>query len=154
MYASPRLTGAILLAAVVLSGCKKVPAPAEWFGGQPDHGRSRYAGIGIYSPGQPWTRMVAAQQAKETPAAGTIDDQAIIVVVDSSTGEVRSCGDMTGYCVGMNPWKTPLARAQLAPVDLVRSNDPDVTVRPAKSPPHSRLTRRHRSKVAQSIEPQ
>jgi hypothetical protein len=67
---------------------------------------------------------VAAQQAKETPAARTVDDQAIIVTTDSVTGEVRACGDLTGYCIGMNPWKTPLAASQIAPINLTEHEKP------------------------------
>ena len=32
------------------------------------------------------------------------DDEHIIVVLDSHTGEVRQCGDHSGFCVSMNPW--------------------------------------------------
>ena len=128
--------GIVLMAALSMSGCRKL-APAEWLPGQ-EHGHARYAGIGIYGPGKPWTRMVAAQQSKDTPAAKPIDDQAIIVVVDSVTGEVRACGDLTGYCIGMNPWKTPLASSQIAPINLTQHQKPDdpdltVTVAPAES---------------------
>ena len=120
-----RTIGFCLLGALALAGCK--PRAAELFGAPADHGHGRYAGIGIYSPSQPWTRMVAAKQAKETPAAKTVDDQAIIVVVDSRTGEVRSCGDLTGFCIGMNPWKTPLAAGQIAPVQLTQHLRPQET---------------------------
>jgi hypothetical protein len=116
MPTKPKLILAVF-AAQAAAGCH--PEAAGWFGG-PGASQGRYAGIGIYSPAQAWTRMVAAQQAKETSAARTVDDQAIIVTVDSQTGEVRSCGDMTGYCVGMNPWKTALASSQLAPIHLTQ----------------------------------
>ena len=118
-------------AAIVLAGCKPMSAAAPEVVG---HGR--YAGIGIYTPGEPWRRVVATQQAKDTPAARPIDDQAIIVVVDSVSGEVRACGDLTGYCVGMNPWKTPLAASQIAPINLtehVRAAQP-VEASPSASP--------------------
>lgn len=136
-----RTVGFVLLAAFCLAGCKK--GGLVWSGGEPEHGHGRYAGIGIYAPAQPWTRMVAAQQAKQTPAAQTIDDQAIIVVVDSATGEVRACGDMTGYCIGMNPWKTPLAASQLAPINLTQhakqlvSSAPEAESAAPASPPDS-----------------
>jgi hypothetical protein len=55
---------------------------------------------------------------KGRPTARQIDDQAIIVVEDSRTGEVRACGDLTGYCVGMNPWTLPLSAARHAPVAM------------------------------------
>lgn len=72
--------------------------------------------------------MVAANTPKETPAARTIDDQAIIVVIDSDTGEIRGCGDLSGYCIGMNPWSKALTAAQIAPINLtehVRPPKPD-----------------------------
>jgi hypothetical protein len=108
----------VVLAAFALGGCKKAAAPEEWFGLWSGQGHARYAGVGIYSPGAEWTKMVTAQQSKDTAAAQLVDDSAVIVVVDSHTGEVRGCGDMTGYCVGMNPWKAPLPAGQMAPVSL------------------------------------
>ena len=119
----------VVLAALALGGCKKRAATdaTEWFGLSFGHGHGRYVGVGIYAPETPWTRMVAAQQKAETPAAQPLDDQAIIVVVDSATGEVRSCGDLTGYCIGMDPWKTPLAAGHLAPIDLTEHAGKDHT---------------------------
>ena len=152
--------GVVLVAALSMGGCRRL-APPEWLPGQ-SGGHARYAGIGIYGPGKPWTRMVAAQHAKDTPAAKTIDDQAIIVVVDSITGEVRACGDLTGYCIGMNPWKAPLVSAQIAPINLTeheKPNDPDltVTVAPAESSAPAHTSKRAKgsgSEVAESSEHQ
>jgi hypothetical protein len=106
------------LAALALGGCKKNPASDAWLGLSSDQGHGRFAGIGIYSPGAGWTKMVAGQPASDGPAAQLADDDAVIVVVDSRTGEVRGCGNMTGYCIGMNPWKGPLPPGQVAPVPL------------------------------------
>jgi hypothetical protein len=116
----------ILIAVSALAACAKKAegaADAGWspFGTTAKPGR--YIGVGIYNPGEVWTRVVHAQP----PAQGTMkpaDDQAIIVVVDSKTGEVRSCGDLSGYCVGMNPWKTPLPAEQSAPI-VVDTAKPD-----------------------------
>jgi len=83
------------------------------------HGR--YAAVGIYQPGDGWTKMMVDQQTPGADAARQLLDQAVIVVTDSQTGEVRACGDMTGYCVGMNPWKTALTGAQIAPIRLKAS---------------------------------
>ncbi len=64
-------------------------------------------------------KQVAANAAPNDPAAAKLDDDGeIIVVVDSQTGEVRQCGNMTGYCVGMSPWSTALATAQTAPLHV------------------------------------
>jgi hypothetical protein len=75
-------------------------------------------GVGIYSPGESWTHVLDAQKASQGPAARPIDDQAIIVVEDSQTGEVRACGDLTGYCVGMNPWSVSMPAARRSPIAL------------------------------------
>src|SRR5258708_7014775 len=85
------------LASLSLAACK----PADWspLSGAEQHGR--YLGVGIYGPGKPWTRMVADQTSKSDAVARPIDDQVIIVVADSQTGELRACGDLTGYCIGM-----------------------------------------------------
>ncbi|SRR5258706_8958137 len=120
----------ILTAAAIavgcLGGCNK-PAPSDTLLGR--HGR--YVGLGIYSPGESWTRVADAQPPKQdTPAARHIDDQAIIVVADSDTGEIRACGDMTGYCVGMNPWSHPLSAAQQAPINLTRHVQPPPAAEP------------------------
>ena len=119
MTSKLRTACCLLVAACALVGCKPISAAED--GAVP---RSRYQGIGIYTPRDAWTRLTANQQAKDTPAAKPIDDQAIIVVVDSMTGEVRACGDLTGYCIGMNPWKSPLATAQVAPVNLTEHVKP------------------------------
>jgi hypothetical protein len=107
------------LALWCLTGCK---GPGEPSSAEHDHGR--YVGVGIYAPQAQWSKMTAAQQANAAPAARPIDDEAIIVVVDSTTGEVRECGDLSGYCVGYNPWRTPLSPGQTAPVSLTEQVQP------------------------------
>jgi hypothetical protein len=85
-------------------------------------GPTGYVGVGIYTPSVSWQRLVEAsaptsEQAAPNPAlARKIDDQVVIVVQNSRTGDIRACGDMTGYCVGMNPWAKP--PGQLTPVSL------------------------------------
>src|SRR5579872_3886441 len=105
----------LVVAALLLGGCQKRGATLASSG---HHGR--YVGVGIYTPATPWTKLAAASGSASPAAARLADDQAIIVVVDSDTGEVRACGDLSGYCVGMNPWRAGLARAQTAPVDLTQ----------------------------------
>jgi hypothetical protein len=123
------IVGATAIAAAGLAAChgQTVSQNANHHG--------RYVGIGIYQPRESWTRMVAGAAAKPTAAAQTIDDQAIIVVEDSDTGEVRACGDMTGYCIGMKPWAKPLSPAQLAPIDLTEHAKPPSDAPPASSAP-------------------
>ena len=111
-----------------LSGCHKkaadmaasdLPAAADdpgFLGLGSKHGR--YAAIGIYSPGQSWSKLVVQSHPSDPLAARLGDDQAIIVVSDSQTGAVRACGDLSGYCIGMNPWKAQLVDGEAGPIQL------------------------------------
>lgn len=80
------------------------------------HGR--YLGIGVYQAGSMWSRMVQANRPADPATATTADDEQVIVVVDSHNGEVRQCGNLTGYCIGMNPWQAPLGQGQGAPIPV------------------------------------
>jgi hypothetical protein len=63
----------------------------------------RYSGIGTYYAGAMWQRMAA--DAPRDPQAATLrDDEQVIVTVDSHTGEVRQCGNLSGQCIRSNPW--------------------------------------------------
>ena len=102
-----------MLALLGLNGCKaEIPSGA---GAAQPHGR--YAGVGIYGPGKGWASL-SVSAPSDARSARVTDDEAVIVVIDSQTGEVRACGDLSGYCVGMNPWKASLAGSQVAPVAL------------------------------------
>ena len=103
----------LLLLTAGLAGCggSADSGPAAHRGG-------RYAGIGIYSPGDLWQRLATAQRPADQAAANLRDDSAVIVVVDSQTGEIRQCGNLTGYCIRMNPWSGALGREQSEPVNL------------------------------------
>jgi hypothetical protein len=85
------------------------------------HGR--YSGVGTYVAGRLWRKMVVADQAKEPSAAKLLDDDQIIVVLDSHTGEVRQCGNLTGYCITTNPWTKSPSASQAAPVKLTVHED-------------------------------
>jgi hypothetical protein len=63
---------------------------------------------------------MAISPPKTASAATTADDEHVIVVVDSQTGEVRECGDYTGVCVNMNPWTKAISAPQSAPVTLTK----------------------------------
>lgn len=112
MRANPTLS---LLAACLLAGCNENPAADTMHGKSP----GRYSGIGTFGPGRLWQEMAGAPASQDPKAANLADDEQIIVVLDSHTGEVRQCGNHSGVCVAMNPWKdtgapiavpTPLAR--------------------------------------------
>ena len=82
--------------------------------------QGHFIGIGIYQAGEIWSRMAAANRARDAAAANLGDDSHVIVVVDSRTGEIRQCGNYSGHCIGMNPWAGPLGQGQAAPVPLTR----------------------------------
>ncbi len=89
---------ALLCGALLLAGCHRVSQAPE---DRSPHGR--FGGIGIYDAGRMW-RQMATHDTKDPALAKLADDEHIIVVIDSHTGEVRQCGDHSGQCVAMNPW--------------------------------------------------
>jgi hypothetical protein len=109
----------LLLAGLALTvlGLTACARPAEV---SPASHHGRYVGIGIYPTGDLWDRMVtAAPPPNADPEAARLsDDQQVIVVVDSDTGEIRQCGNFSGYCVGSNPWTKALVSQQQQPVAL------------------------------------
>jgi len=114
-----RLTVFTLLLAL-LSGCGPMMNHR-----QPDRApHGHYAGIGIYAPGKLWAQIVPADgEAKQDPAlAKRSDDEAVIVVVDSRTGEVRECGNLSGYCASIQPWNKAVRGA---PISLTKHADED-----------------------------
>lgn len=90
----------ILAIGCLLSGCDQQGAVS---GAEPKS-QGRYAGIGTYDAGRLWGQMAGIEAPSDAAAAKLEDDEHIIVVVDSHTGEVRQCGDYSGVCVVMNPW--------------------------------------------------
>jgi hypothetical protein len=105
--------GCVLLAAAI-AGCDRqadIDAPGHHAGG-------RYQGIGIYPADALWSRLSAGDANKDQTRALRADDGQIIVVVDSRTGEIRQCGNLSGYCVTMNPWSGPLGGDRSAPLSL------------------------------------
>jgi hypothetical protein len=99
-----------------LAGCQK-PAPE---GGAGTH--DRYLGVGVYAPGPMWGQIARSGAPADAAAATLKDDEQVIVVVDSKTGEVRQCGNLSGFCIEMNPWSsaappTPIAVLKHTPVE-------------------------------------
>lgn len=117
-----RLWALGFIAALALSGCAK---KGEGFLGGLSWGAShgRYVGAGLYPAGRMWQQIVHPTGSKDPAAAQAQDDEQIIVVVDSKTGEVRQCGNVTGYCIGMSPWAAALPATQSAPVPLGKHAD-------------------------------
>ena len=83
-------------------------------------GRGRYSGIGIYEAGRLWSQAKVDPATQMAGKAGLADDEHVIVVVDSRTGEVRQCGDHSGVCVAMNPWSGGRSATKL-PVELTKN---------------------------------
>ena len=101
---------ASLILILVLAGCGEADRPG------PPLRQGRYAGIGTFPVNALWSHMAVAPEAKDKQAATIKDDSQIIVTVDSITGEVRQCGDLSGHCIAMNPWTGSLGADRTAPV--------------------------------------
>jgi hypothetical protein len=102
----------VIAFAGLLAGCSRSSASG---GAHGDH--ARFSGVGVYDAGRMWQHM-AAQDPKDPALARLADDEHIIAVVDGRTGEVRQCGDHSGYCVTMNPWAGPVPQG--LPVRLLK----------------------------------
>lgn len=113
---------AAALAAMALTGCEKrdeAAAATTGVFGWNGH-KARYVGVGLYQPGELWTHLARTAQPA-APAAATLgDDDEIIVLLDSATGELRQCGNLSGHCLAMNPWADPLDPAGAAPAKLLK----------------------------------
>jgi hypothetical protein len=98
---------AVVAFACSLHACSK-PADSAIAGPKKD---GRYVGVGIYGPGALWPYLKNGPSEKNADAATLADDDEIIVVVDTHSGELRQCGNLSGHCIRMNPWgegKTPV----------------------------------------------
>jgi len=107
--------GMVMILGLAVAGCS---APTEPTPSMAAHGR--YVGIGVYQAGALWAKMALSGAAKDPSRATTQDDEHIIVVVDSQTGEVRECGDYSGLCASLSPWTQAIATPQKAPVTLTK----------------------------------
>ena len=99
----------MLIGFSALVGCDQSPATT----GPGPKSPGRFAGIGIFQAGRLWQHVAGAPSPEDAATARLEDDEVIIVVIDSHTGEVRQCGNQSGFCVAMNPWKGDDARAML-----------------------------------------
>jgi hypothetical protein len=114
-----RIIALAFIAAISLGGCQK---SADGLLGNVSH-HDRYIGVGTYPAGSMWSQMVVVHSSEDAAVAKLADDEQVVVVVDSKTGELRQCGNMTGYCVSMNPWAKPLTSTQTAPIRLAKHAD-------------------------------
>jgi hypothetical protein len=95
-------------------------------GGSIDGGveaRGRFSGVGIYSADRMWSQIAGTDAPKSAAAARLKDDEKVIVVVDTRTGEIRQCGNLSGFCVGMNPWAKPLSATRSAPLSMLKHEE-------------------------------
>jgi uncharacterized lipoprotein NlpE involved in copper resistance len=110
----------ILVAAAAifcLTGCKKAEIVGEDGSAV---ARGRYVGIGVYSTGELWPQIAQTASPKDKSTATLDDDEHVIVVVDTKTGEIRECGDYSGRCVSMNPWTKVISPMESLPVPLTK----------------------------------
>ena len=135
----------VVVASLLLAGCNK---SAE-VGSVGPKSQGRFAGIGVFDAGRLWSDMTVAHSSTDAATAKIADDEHIIIVLDSHTGEVRQCGDHRGYCVAMDPWaagqgalptKLKKARSQLPKfgATVVRCQSCDDTC-PTKCPIENRV---------------
>jgi uncharacterized protein YceK len=112
----------LLLVGVALGGCHAMPS-----GDSGDNGhRGRYAGVGLYGADHGWAHVAGAPKPADKAVATTADDTTLIVTVDGVTGEIRQCGNYSGHCIAMNPWRGALGAKQAAPVSLTTREDTTV----------------------------
>ncbi|MDB5710909.1 MAG: hypothetical protein JWL96_2979 [Sphingomonas bacterium] len=112
----------LLLVGVALGGCHAMSSSGGGDGGH----RGRYAGVGLYSADRGWAHVAGAPEPADKAVATTADDTTLIVTVDGATGEIRQCGNYSGHCVAMNPWRGALGAKQAAPVSLTGREDTTV----------------------------
>ncbi len=118
------LAAVLLIVGPVAACTKKAEAPAA-----PAHDgvfakfgqKGRYVGVGLYVPGAAWTRLEPPQPTPAAAApnprqAGLQDDEVVIVVADTATGELRQCGNLSGHCVTLRPWAKPAETSGPAPL--------------------------------------
>ena len=114
-------------AMAILSSCNaEVDATPE---GQ--RGQSRYAGVGVYTTGPLWGKMLGAPNPADPATAKITDDEHVIVVVDTRTGEIRQCGDHSGFCVAISPWPAGQSAGTL-PAKLSSHGDDNTVATPPK----------------------
>ena len=118
----------LALAALMLVGCQKKEAAAAVVGAKAGPSlRARFVAVGIYSPAETWTQVVGTAVGESPPGPGPgpgpalpADDDEILVVLDSATGEIRQCGNLSGRCLAMNPWAQAIDPRAVAPTMLLK----------------------------------
>lgn len=111
----------LLMATVVLSGCKKAAVTDNEIMGAEDEAparHGRFAGIGVYAADHGWAHLAGVPTPGSKASASIRDDSMVIVTVDGATGEIRQCGNYSGHCVALDAWHGALGPKQRAPLTL------------------------------------
>jgi hypothetical protein len=130
------MTAAVLALAALASCSKKASDGGGGVSAWP-LGHGRYFGVGIFQPGRMWLQLAHGPRTGKTAAATLQDDEEVIVVIDSHTGEVRECGNLSGYCISLQPWAaTGAAAAVLKHAGQLDEAPAKPPAAPAKRTPH------------------
>lgn len=129
----------ILIASMPLASCNSGAGTSLG-----PHRGDRYQGVGIYTPGALWDRQAAAGPPADAASATLADDEQVIVVVDSQTGEIRQCGNLSGRCIAYNPWTGTPAPVRLTAHAAELEDDAargtainSIAPAPARTPPRT-----------------
>ena len=108
-----------LLSPLVLAACLSGCGQSAYNSSEATaHRGDRFLGIGVYPASDLWQHLAGPNRSADPHAATLQDDTQVIVIVDSNSGEIRQCGNMSGHCIGMNPWAAALGQGRAAPVAL------------------------------------
>lgn len=88
----------------------------------------RYQGIGVATPGAGWTTAADAPKPGKSDAATLSDDDYVVFITDTQTGEVRECGDRSGFCIKLQPWAKPTPQAPISLTEHKKIADDDALV--------------------------
>ena len=112
------MLGLLAVTGLTLGGCQKTSEAGPTM---VSSSRGRFVAVGTYAPGQVWAHLARPKPAEAAdPAVARLDDdEQIIVVMDSATGELRQCGNLSGHCLAFNPWSKD-ASNQGAPATLLK----------------------------------
>lgn len=95
----------ISTAFLILTSCDQLPVADS-----KDSDPGRYHAVGIYSAGTSWKALKADEKNLPDLTAHIRHDEVVIVTIDGKTGEMRQCGNYSGFCVKLNAWdKAPPA---------------------------------------------
>ena len=123
----------VSFACVATAGCRKMELAA---GSDTVAAHGRFAGVGVTDAGVRWSRAIIANRpAKDSDAAKTVLDDHVIVVVDTATGAIRQCGDISGYCIGektLDP-TSPTRAVDVAKVPKLDASDAKAAAEEAAS---------------------